>query len=98
MTTIRAPLPPFRSRVLVAVLAALLALLPARRAAAWIDDHDLWYVIEMAGKRAGWMHAAQKTAGDRVTTTSELKLSLLRGKSGMTIDIATTFVETAAGK
>ncbi len=79
-------------------LAAAAALLMA--APAWVraDDYDRWYTIDMAGGRAGWMHNAQKTEGDTITTTTEATFSLGRAQSPITVSIDGSFVETAAGK
>src|SRR5258705_3064069 len=72
---------PLRPRLfLLPILAALLTLAPALRAAAAIDDHDLWYVIEMDGKKAGWMHTSQTTQDGRITNTGDTRISLKRGR------------------
>jgi transglutaminase-like putative cysteine protease len=84
--------------VLRPVLAALLVLAATLRAGAAADDHDLWYIIEMDGRRAGWMHLTQRTADGTVTTTSDTRITLKRGSMPMHIRVESRFVETAEGR
>src|SRR5690348_4038941 len=91
--THRSPAPGL-PRFLAAAIALLLALPACLRA----DDYDRWYAVEMAGGRAGWMHTAQKTDGDTITTTSETKLSFARSQASISVSMEGRFVETAAGK
>lgn len=62
------------------------------------DDYDQWYVLEMVGQRAGYMHNAQTTIGDRIETTSNMKLSLRRGEQAIAIEMMHTWVETTANE
>ena len=77
--------------MLIRTLAIAIATLLAARAHA---DHDLWYVMEMQGKRAGWMRSTETTDGDRIRTTSETRLTFKRGSESITITLQTEFVET----
>ncbi len=84
------------------VAALLVALLAPRARAGGVggrgDDHDLWYVLELSGKRAGWMHTTQKTEGDRVLTMTEMHIEVGRGPQGVQIAMRGESVETGAGK
>ena len=62
------------------------------------DDYDRWYAIQMSGGRAGWCHASQKTDGDRITTSNEMKFKIGRAKEAVGIGIEGRFVETKEGK
>lgn len=98
----RAPRTPTRAaggphaliRTFVALIVAALAL--ARPAAA--DDVERWYIIEMLGQRSGWAMTAQATEGDRITTTTEMRVEIRRGAVAIAVSIEGTFVETVAGK
>lgn len=59
---------------------------------------DRWYVLEMMGGRAGWMHSRRTEAEGRITSESEMNLSIKRGTLDLVIKIETQFVETADGK
>lgn len=61
-------------------------------------DHDRWYALQMQGQRAGWMHTSQRTAGDRITSTSEMHMKIRRGAVTVDISISSEFVETVDGK
>ena len=75
-------------------VAFVLAMTPTLHA----EDHDRWYVLQMQGKRAGWMHSTQKSAGESVTTSSEMHMKIKRGSQAVDIAISSEFVETKAGK
>lgn len=80
-----------------ALRAALLALalfLPCTAAA----DHERWYVIDMAGGRAGWCHVVQKTTADRITSTTELTFKIGRAEKAVSLGMKSEFVETLAHK
>jgi Transglutaminase-like superfamily len=62
------------------------------------DEKDSWYVVEMLGKRAGWMHASTSTGNGRITTVSKMHLEIKRGESSVKVAIDSTFVETDSGK
>ncbi len=77
------------------LLVLLLALLPS---AALADDYDRWYTVDMAGGRAGYCHAVQKTDGDKITTTNEIKFKISRAQVEVKLELDGEFVETKAGK
>jgi len=61
-------------------------------------EHDRWYVLEMQGQRAGWMRGTQSAEGDRITTTSEMRMSMRRGAAKVDIAIKSEFIESKDGK
>lgn len=77
---------------------AAIAFLLVLAASAAGQDFDRWYILEMSGQRAGWMHAKQETADDRITTTSEMNLQVSRGVIKLSIALTNVFVETLEGK
>jgi transglutaminase-like putative cysteine protease len=79
-----------------APLAAALVLLLATVARA--GDHDRWYTLEMAGKRAGSMHSTQKTGDGRITSRVEVTMAIGRARTALKISMEGEFVETTAGK
>ncbi len=74
--------------VLVLVVAALAGLVPA---AAWADDWQLleehWYVVELAGHKAGWMTTSVYSDGERYRSDNQVRLRLGRGPSTAAIDL-----------
>ncbi|HYE02062.1 MAG TPA: transglutaminase-like domain-containing protein [Phycisphaerales bacterium] len=80
-------------RLLVASLLALAV--PAFGQSA---DHDRWYVLHLAGTRAGWMHTLQSTANGRITTTTRTELTIRRGAAALSVAVRSEFVETADGR
>ncbi|QOJ00832.1 MAG: transglutaminase domain-containing protein [Phycisphaeraceae bacterium] len=67
----------------------------AERAAEAVDEGDRWYVIELAGSRAGYQRTKVTKAEGRVTTESEAKISMKRGAVGIEVRMSSEFVETA---
>jgi hypothetical protein len=84
----------FRSRCAPLALALVLMLATLARA----GDHDRWYTLEMAGKRAGSMHSSQVTRDGRVTSRVEITMGIGRAATAMKISMEGEFVETADGK
>ena len=61
--------------------------------------NERFYLVEMMGGRAGWMHAKETTAPDgSITTDSVVAFSLKRGPVSIDVRIESQFVETADGK
>src|ERR1041384_2511518 len=77
---------------------ALLALLLAPALALAGDDYERWYTVEMSGKRCGYMHSVQKTDAGRITSSSEMVISMGRADSSVAMTMEGRFVETEAGK
>lgn len=86
-------------RAVVGVLALVVGLAPARGDVAAAVGYERWYVIELQGKPAGWMHEVQRTddAG-RVVTTSNMEFKLARLNTKMSVRMGSKFVETPAGE
>lgn len=61
-------------------------------------EHDVWYVIEMAGQRSGWMRTSQRTEGDRVITSHDLQLRIKRDRITLNVRDTSEFAETIAGE
>lgn len=59
---------------------------------------DRWYVMQMSGQRAGWMHVTREIEDGKVTTISKTELRIKRGQLEMKMAMDTTFVETTEGK
>lgn len=81
---------------LIQTFCACLLLIAAPHASA--QDYDLWYVVELAEKSAGWMHQTQTTNGDSIISSTQMKLSFQRDKSTLSIQLQSEFIETAQGK
>ena len=78
------------------LLALVLALFicPASKA----QDFVRYFELQMSGSPAGWMRSTQTTDRDRITTTSDLNLTLKRGPVNIEIVMSSEFVETADGQ
>ncbi|MCA9288102.1 MAG: transglutaminase domain-containing protein [Phycisphaerales bacterium] len=87
------PARPFRPLLALLALLALFA-----RPAIAGEDFDRWYVVLLAGQRAGWSHEWQATEGDRITTASVMSLEIRRGSAVIEFEIEGEFVETTRGQ
>lgn len=93
-----------RFSIRAAALAAVVMVVALLGRPAWAGlseaeaDHDLWYVIEMAGQRTGWMHSTQRTEGDRIVSTTDMRLKIKRGPTTIEIRNSSEFVETREGE
>lgn len=70
---------------------------PAKASKRAPEVEERWYTLEMSGQRCGWMRAKTTTA-ETITSESEFKLAIKRGPIDLTIEMASTFVETPDGK
>lgn len=59
---------------------------------------ERWYVLTMQGQRAGYLKSVETTAGDRVTSSSDMHLEIKRGAIAIKVLMQTEFVETVGGK
>ncbi|MDP1660748.1 MAG: transglutaminase-like domain-containing protein [Phycisphaerales bacterium] len=59
---------------------------------------ERWYVLTMQGQRAGYLKSVETTAGDRVTSSSDMHLEIKRGAIAIKVQMQTEFVETTGGK
>ena len=80
-------------KTLWSIVAALVVALPAAG-----KDYDRWYVIEMDGQRAGWMHMRQHTIDDRIETITKTRLEIRRASAVIAIEMNGRFVESPDGE
>ena len=59
---------------------------------------ERWYTVELAGQRSGYMRSAQKTENGRITTSTQMHISMGRGDHPMTVEMSGEFVETTGAK
>lgn len=85
-------------RHLRSLVVAMALLLPALAARADGQDTDRWYEIWMAGSRSGWTHETVTTEDDRITTRSEMEMSVGRADQAVTIRTTSVFVESVKGE
>lgn len=87
-----------RTLVLWVVMTVAVLAMPAPRALA-SDDYDRWYVVELDGKRAGWLNLVQLTEADRITTKSAMRFEAGRGNAAViAVTMEGEFVETVKGE
>lgn len=80
--------------------AALLAglLVPAWASGATEPAEERWFVLELAGRPAGWSVERWWSEDGRVVTESELALRVARGPDALELDIAGRLEETSEGE
>ncbi len=84
-------------RCVLAIAAAASVLCASARASG--GPHDLWYVVELAGQRAGHMHMNESVRDGLVVTRTETTLAIKRGAGDeLTIVYTSEFSETPDGK
>ena len=81
-----------------AIMAAVLGAVAPPVHADWELQEEHWYVVEIAGVRAGSMVSTVETDADRVRTSSKISLTMGRGPTCTTIEISGSFEETADGR
>ncbi len=81
---------------LTPLFALLLLLAPAVRAddKQAIEPYEAWFVMNMGGQKAGYMHITLKQVGEEIINTSEMKIAIKRGNLDMAIEQSSRFVET----
>ena len=86
-------------RIAAAVVLSLLAApVIASDEGTWTLVEEHWYVVEMAGGRAGSMHVRVDSDASRFRSGSAIRMSMDRGPVPITIEITTSFIETRDGK
>lgn len=98
------PVPPAAALV----LALLALLLPGARALGEAialgksTPHETWYVLEIQGRRSGWMYDSLRIEGDgadrRLITRNRLEMLVKRGETELRFAIGSEFVETPEGE
>lgn len=84
-------------RVPVRAVLMLVLLVVGVSSAQASPDHDLWYVLDFQGTRAGWMHDAQVTSDGVVTTSRQTLIEIKRGRVPIRITMSDLFVESPTG-
>ena len=85
--------------LLTLVIAALWTLQAHAQAdTSWKLVEERYYVLELAGARAGWNKEMIETDGERFRSTAESNLKISRGTMPLEIKMGSTFIETADGK
>jgi len=84
--------------VLAVIFTSLLNTLAVAEAARTVEER--WYVMQVGGKPSGWLHESTLESADKreLTSRTDSRISLKRGPTAITIEVATEFVETADGK
>ncbi len=88
----------FVAVVVLGVLAAVAVAADERTATAWTLVEEHWYVVEMGGGRAGSMHSRLESDAGRYRSQSTIRMSMNRGPVPISIEIATSFVESRDGE
>lgn len=79
-------------------LLTALCCVPAFAAFAGETIEDRWYVVELQNQRTGWMHLSVERDDDRITTSTQLNLTISRGQITIPIEMSSVFIETADGE
>jgi len=83
-------------RILIVALSLLVVVRPA------VGDetiiHDRWYVMEMMGERAGWMHASVVDTGEHIRSNSKMLMRFNRAGVEAEVALETIFLETRDGE
>jgi len=70
----------------------------ATATAEWKLEQEHWYVVEIAGTRAGMMSTMLLRDGSKIRTATHMRMTLGRGDVSTTIRIGSAFEETADGR
>ena len=85
--------------VLLLLVAAVVGLVSSSaRADDWQLVQEDWYVVELAGHKAGWMTSSVYSDGERYRSDSQVRLSLGRGPATTIIEFDSSFVESHQGE
>ncbi|MBX3374360.1 MAG: transglutaminase domain-containing protein [Phycisphaeraceae bacterium] len=87
-------------RVLRTLVLLLLCGLPTRAVAegeAWRELHEHWYILEIAGAPAGYVHARVETSGSAYRSSTESRMRIGRGATSIGIVQRTVFIEQHDG-
>src|SRR5262245_60089644 len=64
----------------------------------WKTTEDLWYILEIAGAKAGWMNSQTQESEGQIRTTSKTHMTIDRGSIPIEINLESSFIETSDGK
>ncbi len=59
---------------------------------------DRWYTLLLQDQRAGWAHVTVTEQAGRISSDSDMHISIKRGAMAMSLRVTSRFVETADGK
>lgn len=79
-------------------LCAVLFVSQARAADEPSTTFDRWYILEMSGERAGYVHATERRKDGKIITQTDTRISIKRGHQAVTMRFDMWFVETEDGK
>lgn len=82
----------------IALLLGAAVLLTARASGEPGKGYDRWYILQMQGKKTGWVHETEAPVGENIRSTTDLHLEIKRGAAKVVISIDSEFLETASGK
>jgi opacity protein-like surface antigen len=85
------------SRKLAALLALLLmstAFVAHADEAQNVEPYEAWFVMNMGGQKAGYMHITYEQVGDKLVSKTDMQLSIKRGNADMKIAQTSRFEET----
>ncbi|MBA4028220.1 MAG: hypothetical protein C0475_03640 [Planctomyces sp.] len=85
-------------RLLAVALAVALSAPLARAGLAAQDASERWYVVRIAGNRAGHMRQYERVGPERIESGTEMVLKIDRGAQTLEIKLAGRFVETPDGR
>ena len=85
-------------RILLATLLIACMWSCATATADWKVQQEHWFVVEIAGTRAGSMHTMLLTDGSNIQTATHMEMTLERGPVATTIRISSAFDETESGR
>ncbi len=63
-----------------------------------VVDEELWFVVELAGSKSGFMQSTTYRVDDRLVTATTLKLDIQRGATNVSVTQSSRFVETLTGE
>ncbi len=85
--------------VLVLLVAAVVGLVSSSaRADDWQLLEENWYVVELAGHKAGWMTSSIHSDGERYRSDNQVRFSIGRGPSTSVMEFSSSFVESHEGE
>jgi transglutaminase-like putative cysteine protease len=79
-------------------LFAVLVVVGPCAAADWDLLDERWYIVELAGARAGSMVERVHSDGERYRSWTEVKMSFSRGAAAADVGLASSFLETHDGR